>query len=56
MFNLYLRTFCVITIEKAKSLNLRHVRNVHGDEINMINCRSVWEDDKGRTYRVQLLG
>jgi hypothetical protein len=56
MFNWYLRTFCVISNKRIKGLNLKHVRNIHGDEINMINCRSIWVDNKGRTYRVKLLG
>jgi len=56
MYNWYLRTFCVITIEKAKSMNLRHVENIHGDQINLLNCRSIWQDSKDRTYRIQSLG
>ena len=48
----YTRTFLVININYAKKLGLKHVRNVYGDEINHINCRSIWKDDKRRTYRV----
>ncbi len=51
----YARWFKVITNEQAKELGLVHVRNIYGDEINKINCRSIWEDAKGRKYRVELL-
>lgn len=49
----YIRTFKVITTEQAKSLNLTFIRNVYGDEINKLNCRSIWFDSKTRTYRVK---
>ena len=51
----YTRTFLVINIDYAKKLGLEHVRNIYGDEINHINCRSIWQDNKGRTYRVHEL-
>lgn len=51
----YLRAFKVITIEKAKELNLHHSENIYGDEINMLGCRSIWKDDKGNSYRVHEL-
>lgn len=51
----YLRTFKVITIEKAKELKLEHKENIYGDEINMLGCRSIWKDSKRRTYRVHEL-
>ena len=28
---------------------------IHGDEINYVNCRSLWKDSKGRIYRVEHL-
>lgn len=49
------RPFKVITPEQALEYNLTFVRNVHGDEINHINCRSIWADKNGRTYRVESL-
>ena len=52
----WLRTFKVITNKKAKELGLKHQQNIYGDMINRLNCRSIWEDDKGRTYRVEHLG
>lgn len=49
---LYYRLFKVITYQKAIELDLEFYRNVFGDEINHINCRSLWVDNKGRFYRV----
>ena len=51
----YARWFKVITNEQAKGWGLIHVRNVYGDEINKVNCRSIWKDIKGRIYRVENL-
>lgn len=52
----YIRTFCVIDTDQAKEKELTFVRNIYGDEINHLNCRSIWKDSKGRTYRVSELG
>jgi len=49
------RTFKLITTNRAKEINLKFVRNIFGDEINMANCRSIWENSKGQTYRVREL-
>jgi hypothetical protein len=51
----YIRNFKVLTNAQAKQLGLTHMRNVYGDEINHINCRSLWADSKGRYYRVEEL-
>lgn len=51
----YARWFKVITNQQAKEWKLTFVRNVYGDEINHINCRSIWKDLKGRCYRVKSL-
>ncbi|MBA3985003.1 MAG: hypothetical protein H0X63_00115 [Flavobacteriales bacterium] len=51
----YARNFQVINIELTKEWNLKWYRNVFGDEINQINCRSLWSDKNGRKYRVELL-
>lgn len=51
----WIRIFKVISNQRAKELGLRHLRNVYGDEINHINCRSIWVDDKSRQYRVSHL-
>jgi len=47
------RNFKVISAEKAKQLGLSHYRDVYGDEIIRINCRSIWRDLKDRYYRVE---
>lgn len=52
---LYIRLFKVISIEQAIKYKLTFHRNIHGDEINHINCRSIWIDKHFRTYRVNEL-
>lgn len=47
-----IRTFKVISSQRANELGLKWYRNVYGDEINHINCRSLWIDKKGRSYRI----
>ena len=51
----WISSFKVITIDQAKDLGLKWERNVYGDEINHINCRSIWTDWRGRKYRVKYL-
>ena len=52
---LYIRLFKVISLEEAYEYKLDFARNIYGDEINHINCRSIWIDKKGRSYRVEFL-
>ena len=52
----WIRNFKIIEIERAKELGLTFAGNVYGDEINYLNCRSIWSDSKGRRYRVRQLG
>lgn len=49
----YYRNFKVISNKQAKQWGLKFVRNIYGDEINHINCRSIWVDKKGRNYRIK---
>ena len=51
----FIRTFCVISKAQAEERNLSFVGNVYGDEINLLNCRSIWRDSKNRMYRVREL-
>ena len=51
----WIRNFQVITLAKAAELELTFYRNVFGDEINALNCRSLWKDYEGRSYRVDEL-
>jgi hypothetical protein len=52
----WIRTFKVISKEDAEKRGLSFVGNVYGDEINHLNCRSIWRDSKMRRYRVVELG
>lgn len=52
----FIRTFRgPISIEQANGMGLEFVRNVSGDEINQLGCRSLWKDSSGNTYRVKNL-
>jgi len=50
-----IRTFRVIHINEAEKLSLGFYRNVYGDEINHLGCRSIWCDDDAKQYRVHEL-
>lgn len=49
------KEFGVLTIDECKKLNLTHCHNIYGDYINHINCRSIWRDEKGKSYRCESL-
>jgi hypothetical protein len=49
------RHFGILTLEECNSLNLRFSENIYGDEINHLNCRSIWRDEKGKSYRCESL-
>lgn len=51
----YIRTFKIISTEQAINLGLKFHRNIYGDEINALNCRSLWIDDVPHFYRVEEL-
>ncbi|MFT6332969.1 MAG: hypothetical protein ACJAW3_001319 [Lentimonas sp.] len=48
----YYRNFGTISQKQAESWGLKFYRNIYGDEINRLNCRSHWEDELGRLYSV----
>lgn len=50
-----IRNFKVITINDAVTNGLTFSRNIYGDEVNTINCRSLWVDTHGKVYRVKQL-
>jgi hypothetical protein len=52
---LFYYRFKVISRLQALELGLEFRNNVHGDAIMHLNCRSIWADSKGRTYRVREL-
>ena len=49
------KEFGILTIEECKNLNLSFCHNIYGDEINYINCRSIWRDEKDKSYRCNSL-
>lgn len=51
----YIRNFKIIDYKTAIDLGLIPFRDIYGDEINRLNCRSIWKDRKGNQYRVQTL-
>lgn len=51
----FIRNFCVVDLQYAKEKGLVFVKNIYGDSINHLNCRSIWKDSKGRKYRVSEL-
>jgi hypothetical protein len=52
----YFRTFGKkVTMKEIMKWNLEFVENVHGDEVNRLDCRSIWVDPKGRSYRCNLM-
>ncbi len=51
---LYTSSFKVISNEEAVfKRGLIHLYNVYGDQINHLNCRSIWRDFEGLEYRVK---
>jgi hypothetical protein len=49
----FARMFKVISRTQATKWKLTYYRTVYGDEINKLNCRSLWMDNKNRFYRVK---
>ena len=48
----WLRSFKKVkTVKDAESMGLHHIRNIFGDEINRMNCRSLWNDNYWNVYR-----
>jgi hypothetical protein len=49
------RNFKIISTNDAIKANLIPYENIHGDLINILNCRSIWKDNKNRKYRIDSL-
>ena len=47
----YHRFIVIEGCDKAEKRGLVFESNVHGDAINMWNCRSFWRDEYGFRYR-----
>ena len=43
------------TVEQAVKMELKHDKNVFGDEINRLDCRSLWYDKYDNLYRCDQL-
>lgn len=51
----YRQLLISIDIEEAKERGFKFTRNVYSDEINQLNCRSIWVDKKNRAWCVEQL-
>lgn len=49
------KEFGILTLEECKELNLEFSHNIYGDNINHLNCRSIWRNEKGKSYRCESL-
>lgn len=49
------KNFGVLTIEECNKLNLEFCHNLYGDSVNNFNCRSIWRDGTGKSYRCESL-
>jgi hypothetical protein len=47
----WVSNYCIISLDDAKEMNLEFVTNIYGDRINVLNCRSIWVDNKQNPYR-----
>lgn len=47
----YIRNFKVLDMKDLDNYDLKFHCNIYGDAINAFNCRSIWLDSKGRSYR-----
>jgi len=50
---MFLNRFRVLDKQEAEKLNLVFLKNIHGDQINHLNCRSIWLDANMNEYRVK---
>jgi hypothetical protein len=51
----FTKEFGVLTIEECEKLDLSHCHNVYGLSIEELNCRSIWRNKKGKSYRCDSL-
>ena len=45
------KEFGVLTQKECIELNLTFSHNIYGDQINHLNCRSIWIDKTFKSYR-----
>ena len=51
----YKRNFCTLNLKECELFNLTFYFNVYGDHINVLDCRSIWKDSKGKIYKCEEL-
>ncbi|MCK9575717.1 MAG: hypothetical protein WC979_02300 [Candidatus Pacearchaeota archaeon] len=52
----YIRSYITHkTIDAAEKWGLSFHRNIYGDEINHLNCRSLWKDSYGNFHKCKEL-
>jgi hypothetical protein len=49
------KEFGVLTLDECILLDLEFCHNVFGDAIKLLNCRSIWRDETGKSYRCKEL-
>lgn len=49
------KNFGVLWIEQCNELGLEFCHNLFGDAINNFNCRSIWRNKEGKSYRCESL-
>lgn len=51
----YKKEFGILSIEECQKFGLEFCHNIYGDNINHLNCRSIWRDKTGKSYRCESL-
>ena len=55
-FNFWIKkNFGLLSEQECIDLKLKFVCNIYGDYINLYNCRSIWKDERGKTFRCKQL-
>ena len=49
------KEFGRLSLDECISLDLEFCHNIFGDRINHLNCRSIWRDKTGKSYRCRNL-
>lgn len=49
------KEFGVLSLEECEKLDLSHCHNVYGVRIDELNCRSIWRNKKGKSFRCDSL-
>lgn len=49
----WLSGFHILSYKQVLKYKLVHICNVYGDAINLLNCRSLWTNNKGLFFRCE---